>query len=397
MARRPNKRPAGPGALGVVVAVSAIALTGCGSQTAGSGPSSSATGDSQAAAAPPADGSASLDVTRVDRFDPTTGALWGAAGIYRSDDGGQSWSDITPPGAGAVLDVMFRSDKSMSVAAAVPDGIPAVQIWRTEDGGVQWGEPDVIELSSPDAPAAVDLALDGGRTLALVTLGSSNTAFSYGELHVASVDGTWGPGADVPAGGALTVGRDGLWLTPPCCGGSLYWAPAPDGEWEVVQASDADGDAALFGQPAVAPEGTVVPRFATAPDAILIDFLTPTDARSSTLEAASHVEVTNEDELRGVVFPSSAVPEGIVLVASGERTTVRALAGGTRATTQRSSDLPEGVVDVAFVTADDGWALSVQSTCSPRGDDQTCSDTTRLVATSDGGATWRPVALPEGA
>ncbi len=76
----------------------------------------------------------------VQFLNPDTGFFLGSLGttrrVYRSDDGGDSWSLLPSTGLPAIVSDMFWSDTQIGLASVFSSGSEG--IYRTTDGGVSW-------------------------------------------------------------------------------------------------------------------------------------------------------------------------------------------------------------------------------------------------------------------
>ncbi|HUF36949.1 MAG TPA: glycoside hydrolase domain-containing protein [Anaerolineales bacterium] len=118
----------------------------------------------------------------------SSGWLLSGGRIYRTDDLGLTWFEITPNGF-TVLGAAFTGSQT-GWAAGWQTGDPALQTARTTDGGLTWTLSPVGDPGGPIATAYIEI-LDGNHVWIALKL-QTGSAFSRGALY-ASADGgaTW--------------------------------------------------------------------------------------------------------------------------------------------------------------------------------------------------------------
>lgn len=88
----------------------------------------------------------------------TTGWVLSGGQLFRSPDGGQTWSMITPPEAQSVWTAYFLNELEGWAVTSVPSdlqpGASKVQLATTRDGGETWERSDLVFDPFPDLPGA---------------------------------------------------------------------------------------------------------------------------------------------------------------------------------------------------------------------------------------------------
>lgn len=151
------------------------------------------------------------------------GTAWaaGSAGtVLRTLDGGRSWQDVSPPGAG---DLLFRDieafDARRAVVLAIGEG-EASRIFRTQDGGATWTETfrntdprafyDCVTFFDPGHGLAVSDPVDGKYRILSTRDGGRSWTVLPSEGMPAALDGE----ASFAASGQCLVsaGSHDVWL-----------------------------------------------------------------------------------------------------------------------------------------------------------------------------------------
>jgi photosystem II stability/assembly factor-like uncharacterized protein len=328
--------------------------------------------------------------------------------LYRSDDAGDSWQDITPPATEArwIGDVFFLNEslgwvESSTGQTQEVEEEPRVEIFRTLDGGQTWIPsilPDQRSLSSGTTPTYLNFADEMHGWLALS--GESNANFSYGELFKTTDGGlTWTRLPDPPAGAPVHfVSATNGWMAGGPAGDELYATSDGGQSWQPLvvdlpPAYAARSKAVSYEVPTfTSPEhGTLaVTVTGNRDDAALLFYTTEDGGRSwsvsSVFPSSSPIEF-------GQRIPSDVVGESLFFGADpqGRRVYIATNRGQATRTTD-PQDLPQGVNAIDFSSSSFGWAIVDDVVCA--GEKTGCSRTSELLRTTDQGAAWRRLALP---
>lgn len=242
-----------------------------------------------------------------------SGWLLVANRLYRTEDGGSSWADITPPGALELAAVHFLDAQQGWVM--LNPGLPgemgslSLELATTQDGGATWQVSPVVLQGdeSPVPPVAYFLEFVDPQAGWLVAKQATSSNFSAGSLY-RTLDG------------GLT--------------------------WELLETPL--GEAVHF-----------------------LDRLVGYIYRAETGEAYQ----TLDGGLTWNALQASVVNQALGL---------------------EEGRLPPQAVQGKFLDEKTGWALAAQGACESRLDlgGRACNQAQSLLATGDGGQTWREMSLP---
>jgi len=208
----------------------------------------------------PAAPATGLGVAHIDDFGPlgpASGWIQQAGRLFRTEDLGATWQEITPPGF-TVLGVGFV-DGLTGFAAGWPDGSGRLHLGRTKDGGRAWsinpiGPADDLEVYSV---AAAYLEILDDSTLWLAVKLPSGSSFSVGRLF-ASMDGgaTWEERSH-PLGEPVVFKNELLgWTVGGPAGVSAFRTEDGGRNWTLADLSTVPAEITQPG-PAALPPGTV--------------------------------------------------------------------------------------------------------------------------------------------
>lgn len=311
----------------------------------------------------------------------------GGATLLTTDAGGH-WRVLTVPGrrvGGHWLDV-----HGATVAAATLDATGSLTYERSGDGGRTWTS-QRLPLAMPDG-GGVDVSLDAdGSTVAIAaTLPHSSGIAGTGALFV-------GPaGHDVvvrpaPAAGTASWVGTHLLLVGGAVSSQLFVSDDLGTTWAqsaVEGVTAASGVEIPAGAPSIglpvplAADHAVIPITLFHAEASSIDLLTTSDGRTFT----SLGEVPTGGILgRGVTAGGTSAGPGTAIVVDPSTTTLITVTG-TDVANVAPGGLPGPVSSLTFLDSTHGLAL-VSVTACPTGK-ASCTETTGLYVSSDGGRTW---------
>jgi uncharacterized protein (TIGR03437 family) len=174
--------------------------------------------------------------------------------LYRSDDGGRSWSNLTGFHEQSIIG---PNQRSVSVSPADADQLAVSNdfgVWRSMDGGLSWSG---LNVHLPNMPASRILATPGG------THGARIVVKDLGVMQLSPGAESWQPTADAQAeadDSALRRAsqRLGTRITAVAASGQTVYAGSADGRIWV----SADAGASWTASPRAAANGPVERIFA---------------------------------------------------------------------------------------------------------------------------------------
>lgn len=189
-----------------------------------------------------------FEFKRIDMLDGMRGwAVVSTAGrdhLLRTDDGGASWLDVSPPTAasdnpnGLHLAAAFPTHASAILTYYAPQQAPAaLTIWTTQSRGFEWAAAEPVPLDLRGAPLQITLRFDSEQDglLAAATGEHGGQEFGAQVFHTESGAETW---TQVIASECRVTGvdlrSDRAWITQDC-------GPTEDGAASVPLLRSADG------------------------------------------------------------------------------------------------------------------------------------------------------------
>lgn len=142
--------------------------------------------------------------TRMQLVASETGWMIWNQQVQWSDDGGQSWRNITPAGVAQVEDVFFL-DQQQGWVIGAPAGSDTLALWRTLDGGATWTLwPLALELPAGQGLSGAYLHFVDGQTGWIAGRLASSANFSLGALWATTDGGQSWQARTLPVGAPVT-------------------------------------------------------------------------------------------------------------------------------------------------------------------------------------------------
>lgn len=345
-------------------------------------------------------GPTSLDL--FDLLNETSGWILIEQHLFWTSDAGDSWEEIGPqfPSAARVQDVEFLDADVgwMLLSEVASDGSTSFQLARTTDHGRTWNSDPLVLFDPGEVASYAERAQMGWfdeYTGWISIKQATGSNFSVGTLFVTTDGGgTWQrsalPLADdvdfrVPQHGWAVGGPTGDQLFQTRDAGST-WQAIPLQEisdvWMTAYMPFSSDEHGLF-------VTTVLGRENTLQVHVL-------DHSADEWRLHQRVSLAAETEAIGLSILDS---QNFVATIPGTNVIVRMRAGELELL-ENQDGRSASIVELDMVSTENGWGRSVVSDCvrpssaRDRSASLSCSSTTRLLRTADGGLTWQDVRLP---
>jgi hypothetical protein len=277
------------------------------------------------------------------------------------------------------------ADAQHLIYAAVLDA--SIIALRSSDGGASWAAAGKTSISGALPVAAVGVAAVGDGFAVLANDDTSVTSSSGSVAVGGSKTGSLVLRA-APVGGSVWAAGKAYWLTGGVMGDQVF-ASRDGSQWDAVKLP-APSKYWTAGEPVdVDSVGVVLPVTSNVPDggASIVTFLATTDLGGTWHEVGTTAAPHTEFNTTAAV---AVTQDGhwIVVWADASKVIVGAF-GSSDTKAFLPNGLAPNVGEVAFSSATDGMAISTPDSC-PNGK-ESCTSSTVLSRTVDGGQTWAEV------
>lgn len=346
---------------------------------------------------------------------PQSGWVLREGRLLSTNDTGSSWRDLTPTDgqAGPLLAAEFLDEQQgwLVRQAPEPEQPNIIEVLRTRDGGASW-ESFIVPLAGglsdqPIAEAYLDFSNPDTGFLALKL--QSGSSFSLGRLF-ATIDGgqTWEE-RSLPLGEPVAfLDAEQGWTAGGPAGDQLYRTLDGGHTWQQQELDlpvELDPEQVMIDLPQFDAHGAsyLSVTIATSETTSLLVYRIEAQGDRWLLEKRFDTDPTY---MPGTTLPFSLAPDGKWWAGTGEALLTSAL---DQANLQvvKSTSLPPGVMAIEMEASHSGWALVQEGNCfgekTPVGQSSAssgqpfrCEQSMRLLASSDGGQSWREIVFPEG-
>lgn len=325
------------------------------------------------------------DVRAMQLLTPTSGWALTSQRLTWTDDGGQTWRSITPPGlaTNSVLAVHFLDSERgwivrRGAQETVEPGRTELFVHRTTDGGSTWQQSSAASTAY-GAPGRATLHF-GDQLHGLIVLSLEGSSALGAAQILASLDGgvTWTSRPSPGRGEPYVRGATDVWVTGGRGGAFQVFRSRDNGlTWSAVPIpANAGRGRAVFSAPRSFGDFAVLPVAWDDPSGGAVGVYISSDGGATWRLAFEHA--TPERVTAGVPVPTAVLDSStwLLMSPSAERI-VRVSDEGRGSQVIRPRGLPKGVLRISFPDETHGWALHV--TTGPG----------QLFATADGGRSWK--------
>jgi len=323
--------------------------------------------------------------------------------IFWTSDVGQTWDDISPslPSGAVIQDVQFKDSELGWVLFTTlnPQGGALFHLANTTNSGITWMTRALSLFESGEIASYAEKTemgwFDAQRGwISVKQTGGSN--FSIGALFTTSDGGgTWSRSALPIADTIYFSNPSSGWAVGGPTGDQVFITQNTGVTWQNVSPENAiENIRSTVYAPFVSSAGSLL--VTTNVGAINSLNVYRFEASSSKWSFFDQVPLNVEPGLIGL---SILDVQNFVATIPGTKTIVR-MRDGQLDLIENQDGFSDSIVALDMISLDVGWAKSVESNCSTISSltdssaSVSCSSTTRLLGTADGGVTWQSVALP---
>ena len=312
--------------------------------------------------------------------------------VLTTSDAGKNWRDITPAlKTGSSIDAVFFLDKSRGwvlLSRRDRQEIASLTISYTLDGGSTWDEKPLQvsddALESYSASAFINFVDPVHGWVMLRQSSSAN--FSRGSLLVTSDGGSsWEQLPDPPIANPIKFVSDTEgWLAGGPNGDRLYWTRDSGKHWasrSVAAPADIPSAQTTYELPVFenARNGVLAVTFTNSKGIKKVFYRTQNGGE--TWEPGTMSLTTSADDR----IAASVVNSRTVIVVPSTSREIEVLQEGRTKEHKKLAITENTFTQIDFVSSTNGWLLLTEGTCA--GFKTDCKQVTRLIVTSDGGAT----------
>ena len=324
--------------------------------------------------------------------------------LFWTSNAGQTWAEIAPsiPPAALVQDVEFKDANTGWIIWMTPnsEGSAEFQLARTTDNGITWTIRSLSLFEPGEIPSNAEKAemgwFDAQRGWISVKQNSGSN-FSLGILFTTSDGGNTWDRSTLPI-------ADKIYFSNPQMG----WTVGGPGNDQLFETRDAGASWTRI-KPVEIPDGVravLYPPFSSSDGKSLL--VTMNLGKENSLNAYSRDDSSDKwrplgqtklEVQPGRIGLSVLDEQSFVAVIPGTKSIVR-MTNGKLEVLENKDGLSASIVELNMISLDIGWAKSIDSGCvtaslsNAETSTVSCSSTTRLLQTTNGGITWQILSLP---
>ena len=333
-----------------------------------------------------------MDIRQFDLLTEDSGWILVEEQLFWTPDAGRSWEGITPsiPAGAEIQDVHFIDMSTGWVLWTTTDssGSASFHLARTMDGGKTWVthalplfEPG--EISSYMEKAEMDWF--DAQTGWVSVKAQSGSNFSIGTLFTTSDGGNSWSRFELPIADRLYFSNPQTgWAVGGPTGGEIFQTQDGGGTWSNLRPSELTDRTQALAYPPFAAEGRGVLVMTTLDTENHLNVYSLED--SGEWAALHRIRL---DTSSGTIGLSILDTQNFVATISGTDSIVR-MRDGEVEVLGNQDGRSASIVQLDMVSLHVGWGKSIISDCN----NVSCSTSTRLLQTIDGGLTWQSMELP---
>ena len=323
--------------------------------------------------------------------------------LFNTSDAGQTWQEVGPslPVGAVVQDVELQDARLGWVLWTMidPDGVVEFHLAHTSDGGATWASQSLTLFEAGEIASNAEKADMGWfdvQTGWISVKQNTGSNFSLGVLFTTSDGGTTWSRFSLPVADYIYFldPRNG-WAVGGPANDQVFQTRDGGASWQSVPPADLPADAQVALYPDSSSDG----------GSLLVTSLREgeTHLRVYTLEEPSgnwlFAGDTRLESQPGSIGLSLLDAHDSVAVIPGTGSLVH-VSDGDLTLVENEDGLSDSIVELDMVSPQVGWAKSIESNCvmtSSPGQETgsvSCSSTSDLLQTNDGGVTWQRLTLP---
>lgn len=350
-----------------------------------------------------AQGNEQISLEKFDLLTATQGWLLVGQRLFRTSDGGQTWHEISPsiPSDAVVQDIAFTDSNTgwMLWTTAASDGVINYQLAWTTDQGTTWTNYTLSIFEPGEIASNVEKADMGwldAQTGWISVKQNSSSNFSIGTLFTTSDGGNSWSRFTLPVADSVSFSDPQTgWAVGGPANDQVFLTQDGGASWENIQPANIPENTQTVVYPPRDSNGqsTLVTTHTGAENTLNVYAL---NASNDAWRLVDEIELDLEPGILGL---SGLDPQNFVAVIPGTTSIVR-MTDGQLNVLENADGLSSSIVELDMVSGEAGWAKAVDSDCATESSSDhgavavSCSSTTSLLQTTDGGLTWQTVSLP---
>ena len=325
--------------------------------------------------------------------------------LYWTTSNGSNWSDITPalPATATIYTASFLDTQMGWVlwSDSQADGGLVLQIERTSDQGRNWDNAVIQTLKPEDPSAEVERAsMDwlNGNTGRVSVKQKTGSNFSSGTLFLTEDGGQSWQRRPLPIGDAAHfVNSQVGWTAGGPAGDLLFKTQDGGNSWQeqtLPEGIAGSLNSSLYAPVFDAAEKGLLPVITLAGNDFRLDFFSTGDAGQSWNPVSNLPLGTQAGWL-----PLSMLDARNLVAAIPNSDRIIQMVNGKVKTVMNQDGMSAAIVDLEMLDSDFGWAKWNSANCTEQAaadgsSNISCTSTSKLIETRDGGISWQVLAIP---